>query len=112
MDRYEMISTGQQVTSTIRSARFQAVARNTALRVRFDYPATGQYQVVLDSNGTTAICAMQYLPDGVTFGASTDVAFDIAGRVTTGAATIVVTNGNADYDRTTSVSTSGQVQLD
>ncbi|MBI3046961.1 MAG: GspH/FimT family pseudopilin [Acidobacteria bacterium] len=114
LERYAVISAGQQVASTIRAARFQAVGKNTQLRVRFNYPAAGQYQVVLHSNGTTAMGEVQQLPGGVSFQAGfADVAFDTNGRRPTGAlaSTIVVTNGNAADDRTVTVSTSGRVQL-
>ena len=110
---YSINSAGQQVASTIRAARFQAVARNAQMRIRFDYPADGQYQVVLNSNGTTAAGEVQLLPSGVTFGSSADVQIDKNGRMPAGAAeaTITVTNGNEVQDRTITVSTSGRVQL-
>lgn len=113
MKLYTINSAGQQVTSTIRAARFQAVGKNTKLRVRFNYPAAGQYQVVLNSNGTTAVGDVQNLPDGVSFGASADVQIDTNGRMTPGAtaATITVTNGNESQNRTITVSTSMRVQL-
>ena len=46
MRRYSLISASQGVASTIRSARFQAVAKNRTLRVRFNCPEAGQYRVV------------------------------------------------------------------
>ena len=48
IDRYNVISAGQQVASTIRAARFQAVARNLRLELRFDTDA-GTYQVFDDT---------------------------------------------------------------
>ncbi len=44
--RYSLISSSQQVASTIRSARLQAVANNRTLRVRIDCPSPGTYRVV------------------------------------------------------------------
>jgi len=109
MDRYDIIAAGQQVASTVRAGRFQAIARNDTLRVRFDYPAAGQYQVVDTAN--VKVGEIQRLADGVTFGDGTaDVQIDAEGRALA-PSTITVTNGNADYDRTITVSTSGRVQL-
>lgn len=112
MRRYSLVSASQQVVSTIRAARYQAVGRNTTLRVRFDHPAAGQYQV-LDA-ADAAVGAVQFLPDGADFGAvSSDLEINTSGRVDTltGAppATIVVSNGN--QNRTITVSASGRVQL-
>lgn len=42
MRRYSLITASEQVVSTIRSARHQAVGKNATLRVRFDYPADDQ----------------------------------------------------------------------
>ena len=114
MDRYYILSAGQQVASTIRAARVQAVGKNMQLRVRFNYPAAGQYQVVRHSDGTTAVGQVQILPRDVSFqDGAADIAFDTNGRLTTGsvAAAIVVTNGTAADNRTINVSTSGRVQL-
>ena len=108
MERFRLISASQQVVSTIRAARWQAVAKNQILRVRFNYPDAGQYQVLDDAN--TAIGAVQYLLDGVTFDESVDLEISAEGRMTA-ASTIVVTNGDADQDRTISVTTSGRVYL-
>jgi prepilin-type N-terminal cleavage/methylation domain-containing protein len=110
MDRYYILSAGQQVASTIRAARFQAVARNQTLDVVFDL-AAGEYQVFEDG-GVTAVGTAQQLPRGIGFGGESATTVEIApnGRVTT-AATIRVTNGNVDDDRTITVSTSGRVQL-
>lgn len=114
MKRYSLISASQQVVSTIRAARYQAVGKNQTLRVRFNHPAAGQYQV-LDS-ADAAVGSIQYLPDGADFGAvSDDLQIDTSGRVTgvTGVppVTIVVTNGDEDQNRTITVSASGRVQL-
>jgi Tfp pilus assembly protein FimT len=55
---YEVLSAGQQVASTIRAARWQAVAKNKNLKVRFDYPDDNQYQVVDEAD--TAVGDIQY----------------------------------------------------
>lgn len=113
MKRYSLISASQQVVSTIRSARNQAVGKNVSLRVRFNSPAAGQYQIV-DTAGAT-VSGTQYLPEGADFdGVSGDIEINASGRVSPfggGAmpATIVVSNG--DEDRTITVSASGRVQL-
>ena len=115
MTRYSLISTSQQVVSTIRSARVQAVARNRTLRVRFNHPVDGQYQV-LDS-ADAEVGEAQLLPDGADFGdISGDVEFNASGRATHvggGAApvTIVVSNGDEAQDRTITISASGRVEL-
>ncbi|OFW01871.1 MAG: hypothetical protein A3I61_02455 [Acidobacteria bacterium RIFCSPLOWO2_02_FULL_68_18] len=110
MDRYYILSAGQQVASTIRAARFQAVSRNQTLEVVLDLDA-GEYQVFEDG-GVTPAGDAQLLPTGISFGEDSATTVEVApnGRVTT-AATITVTNGNADDDRTITVSTSGRVQL-
>ena len=114
MQRYSLISASQQVVSTIRSARHQAIGRNATLRVRFDYPAAGQYQV-LDA-ADAAVGDVQYLPEGASFGAvSGDLQINTSGRVTDlagnpAAATIVVSNDDGQ-SRTITVSASGRVQL-
>jgi len=110
MDRYYINSAGQQVASTIRTARFQAVARNQNLEVRFDV-APGQYRVFEDG-GVTAVGEVQRLPTRVSFGDGSAAVVDLQpdGRVPT-VATITVTNGNAADDRTITVSISGRVQL-
>ena len=115
MTRYALINASQQVVSTIRNARVQAVGKNRVSRVRFDFPAAGQYQV-LDSAGA-ALGSVQILPDGTTFGAiSGDVEFNTSGRATHvggGAApvTIVMSNGTAAQNRTITISASGRVLL-
>lgn len=114
MRRYSLITASQQVVSTIRSARHQAVGRNAILRVRFDYPAAGQYQV-LDA-ADAAVGGVQYLPEGADFGAvSGDLQITTSGRMTNlagnpTAATIVVSNDDGQ-SRTITVSASGRVQL-
>jgi prepilin-type N-terminal cleavage/methylation domain-containing protein len=109
MQQYELLTSGQQVVSTIRAARVQAVSRNQVLKVRFDFPAARQYQVV--DAVDAAVGLPQTLPGTqITFGAFTDVQFTTAGRI---AAPIVVnlTNGTAAQNRIINVSASGQVRL-
>ena len=114
MRRYSLITASQQVVSTIRSARHQAVGRNAILRVRFNYPAAGQYQV-LDA-ADAAVGDVQYLPEGADFGAvSGDLQIDTSGRMTNLAGnptttTIVVSNDDGQ-SRTITVSASGRVRL-
>ena len=80
------------------------------LKVRFDFPEAGQFQIV-DADDD-AVGLIQYLDDDVQFGDFTDLEFSTSGRLTSGvAASIVVTNGNADHDRTVIVSKNGQVEL-
>ena len=110
IDRYEVISASQQVAGTIRTARYQAVGKNMILKVRFDYPEAGQFQIV-DADDA-AIGSVQYLDDDIQFGDFTDLEFSTSGRLTSGvAATIVITNGDADQNRTVVVSKNGQVEL-
>ena len=113
MKRYSLISASQQVVSTIRLARYQAVGKNVTLRVRFNHLAPGQYQVL--DGADAAVGALQYLPDGTAFFAvSDDLQIDTSGRVTGVAGappvTIVVSNEDAQ-NRTITVSASGRVQL-
>jgi prepilin-type N-terminal cleavage/methylation domain-containing protein len=104
---YELITAGQQVVSTIRSARLQAVSKNMILKVRFDFPADGQYQIVDVADASAG--AVQVLGNDVMFDGFTDVQFTTSGRI---AAPITVTVANdSDQSRTISVSTSGQVRL-
>ena len=94
MERYEVISASQQVAGTIRSARYQAVGKNMILKVRFDYPDAGQFQIV-DADDT-AVGSVQNLDDDIQFGDFTDLEFSTSGRLTSGvAASIVITNGDA-----------------
>lgn len=115
MTRYALINASQQVVSTIRNARVQAVGKNRVARVRFNFPAAGQYQV-LDS-ADAALGSVQILPNGAAFGViSGDVEFNTSGRATHvggGAApvTIVMSNGTAAQNRTITISASGRVLL-
>jgi type IV fimbrial biogenesis protein FimT len=115
MTRYALINASQQVVSTVRNARVQAVGKNRVARVRFNSPAAGQYQV-LDS-ADAPLGSVQTLPNGAAFGViSGDVEFNTSGRATHvggGAApvTIVVSNGVAAQNRTITISASGRVQL-
>jgi len=114
MRRYSLITASQQVVSTIRAARHQAVGRNATLRVRFDHPATGQYQI-LDA-ADAAVGDVQYLPQGASFSTvSGDIEITTSGRMTDLAGvptteTIVVSNVDGQT-RTITVSASGRVQL-
>lgn len=107
MARYALISASQQVASTIRAARFQAVAKNRTLRVRFNCPSAGQYRVVefigtavdtaanrcdstaypfpaADTDPATLPNldgALQLLPTGAEFGALSDIEIDTSGRM-------------------------------
>ena len=112
MKLYTINSAGQQVSSTIRAARFQAVARNRVHYVRFDFPADGQYQVREMVAGVEQDAGdVQLLPNGITFAdGATDVEIKTSGRVEA-ASVITVTNGTAEQDKTITVSTSGRVQL-
>ena len=114
MRRYSLITASQQVISTIRAARVQAIGRNATLRVRFNFPAGGQYQVL--DGADEAVGDVQFLPTGANFGSiSGDIEITTSGRVVpmTGAATaatIVVSNDDGQT-RTITVSASGRVQL-
>lgn len=107
MRRYTLISASQQVASTIRSARYQAVGKNRTLRVRFNCPAVGQFRLV-EVTGNAAIDTaanrcdpaaypfpdpnaaalpnldgpVLLLPQGAEFGALSDLQVDVAGRIT------------------------------
>ena len=116
MERYYVISAGQQVASTIRLARFQAVARNSNVQITFD-EAAGTYQTeVWDSVDMAwdALGEVQILPRDITFvGAPADIAIEPTGRTADTAGcpcTITVSNENDDT-RTITVSRSGRVQL-
>jgi prepilin-type N-terminal cleavage/methylation domain-containing protein len=118
MDRYYIISAGQQVASTMRTARFQAVARNSRVRINVNSPAAGQYQTEIWDAGTMAWGALgevQLLPTGISFGGViVDVEIEPTGRPAAAVGcpcTLTVTNGNAADDRTITISTSGRVQL-
>jgi prepilin-type N-terminal cleavage/methylation domain-containing protein len=113
--RYAMLNSIQQVASTVRSARVQAVGKNQALRVRFDSPAAAQYQI-LDTMDN-AVGAVQTLPAGIVFAVvSSDLQFNPSGRVTAIPAgappvTITISNGTAAQNRTITVTSSGRVQV-
>jgi hypothetical protein len=111
MERYEIISAGQQIVSTIRAARLQAVSKNMILRVRFNFPEDGQYQIV-DADDA-AVGQVRSLDDDISFGDFADLEFTTSGRLNDVAAvSVAVTNGNVEFDRTITVSTSGQVRLE
>ena len=112
INRYNLTTAGQQVASTIRAARFQAVGRNMDLDVRFNFPADGQYQVVEDDGDVVG--AVQTLPPGVRFNADPgDVEIEESGRMQTGICPCVITisNGDAAQNRTINVTQAGRVQL-
>jgi Tfp pilus assembly protein FimT len=54
IDAYKFNSDVQLVAATVRNARYNAVASNTTLRVRFNCPSVGQMRVV-EVTGTAAI---------------------------------------------------------
>lgn len=110
MDQYYMTSAGQQVASTIRAARFQAVARNETLEIQFD-AETGEYRV-FENDGVTPAGEVQRLPTDISFGDEVaDIEIEATGRAPdTCPCTIVVTNDNEDT-RTITVATSGRVRL-
>jgi prepilin-type N-terminal cleavage/methylation domain-containing protein len=118
MDRYAVVSAGQQVVSTIRAARFQAMARNSGVRVHFDSPAAGQYQTEAWNETTMtwdALGDVQHLPTGIGLvGDAVDIQIEPTGRPPTAArcpCSLSVTNGNAGDDRVITVSASGRVQI-
>jgi prepilin-type N-terminal cleavage/methylation domain-containing protein len=114
MRSYTLNSAAQQIASTIRSARVQAVGKNRLVEVRFDFPADNQYQIVVPDDATLNGPVM-LLPVGASFGAvSANVEFTTSGRLDPGLVppvTIVVSNGDETQDRTISVTSSGRVQL-
>src|SRR5688500_1398759 len=121
LGRYNLTSAAQQVASTVRSARFQAVGRNARIRIVFNQ-AAGTYEretwnsvaaawedvTLAGSDGTET----RTLPDGVNFavGVPANVEFGTDGRATAGAV-IVVTNDDGTDDRTLTIATSGRVTL-
>jgi len=113
MDRYSVISASQQVASTVRAGRFQAVARNIRTQVNFDSPAVGQYQTeIWDGMSWDALGEVQRLSTGITFGDSiADVTLEPSGRAPACPCTIVVTDGTEENDQTIIISSSGRVQL-
>ena len=114
MRRYALLTASQQVASTIRTARYQAVGKNRTLRVRFDYPSDGQYQI-LDDADADVISPARLLMNGAAFGAvSGDLEIDPQGRVTALAGALpasIVVSGADSATRTISVSRSGRVEL-
>jgi prepilin-type N-terminal cleavage/methylation domain-containing protein len=119
MDRYAVVSAGQQVASTIRTVRFQAISRNSSVRVRFDSPAAGQYHAEVWNETTTtwdALGEVRYLPSGIGFvGDVAAIQIEPTGRPPTAArcpCSLTVTNRNTGDDRTITVSASGRVQLE
>jgi prepilin-type N-terminal cleavage/methylation domain-containing protein len=113
MRRFTLTSASQQVASTIRTARYQAVGRNMTVRVRFDYPDEGQYQI-LDATDADVISSARLLLSGAAFSAiSGDIEIDSQGRVTALAGTLpaTITVANDADTRTISVSRSGRVEL-
>ena len=110
LERYAVLSAGQQVASTLRAARLEAVAKTKTLKVRFDYPAAGEYQVVDDVD--TAVGDIQTLPSRISFSDATELTFSTEGRLDDPATTtsIVVAN-DSDQQRTITVYSSGRVEL-
>jgi type II secretory pathway pseudopilin PulG len=113
MRRFALTSASQEVVSTVRTARYQAIGKNMTLRVRFDYPADGQYQI-LDS-ADADVGPVKYLPKGSAFNAiSGDLEITNEGRVSALAGTLPATIELANVDggtRTISVWGSGRVEL-
>jgi prepilin-type N-terminal cleavage/methylation domain-containing protein len=111
MKRYTVITAGQQVASTIRAARTQAVGKNQALHVHVDV-GNRSYQI-LDADNE-AVGPLMLLPAGAVFvGADTDIRFNTSGRLNPalGEMSIVVGDGDDANNRTITVTTSGRVQL-
>jgi type II secretion system protein H len=117
--RYNLTSAAQQVASTVRSARFQAVGRNARLRIVFT-AATGQYsREVWDGAAWQAVTLagnaaadVRTLPTGISFGAGVpaNIVFETDGR-TAQPTVITITNGDAAANRTITIGTSGRVTL-
>jgi prepilin-type N-terminal cleavage/methylation domain-containing protein len=104
MRRYAVTSASQQIASAIRTARFQAVSQNRAMRIRFNCPTTGQYRIVevtggaADTAGNRCDTAaypypdtdpaarpnldgpVQQLPGGTQITSTNDLQFDTSGR--------------------------------
>ena len=112
MARYEVISASQQIVSTVRRARFEAVAQNRVHYVRFDTDAD-EYQIRRMEGGVEVDAdAAQSLPQTIAFAdGAEDIQINADGRVAA-ARTITITNGDADNNQTITVSASGRVQLD
>ena len=110
MRRYTLLSTIQEVASTIRAARYQAVGRNQTIRVRFNHPATDQYQVL--NGADAAVGDVQYLPDGASVSVSGDLEIGTSGRMTplAGGSPATITVSNTYETVLITVSASGRVQ--
>jgi hypothetical protein len=111
LKQYAVISASQQVAGAIRTARVQSVSRNQPLQVHFDAEA-GSYQVLDDAGA--AVGSLLFLPQGAQFvDADTDIEFDTSGRLDPALApiTVVVGNGDAENNRSITVTASGRVQL-
>jgi prepilin-type N-terminal cleavage/methylation domain-containing protein len=107
MRRYTLMTASQQVASTIRSARLQAVTKNRTMRIRFNCPVAGQFRVIevtgnvladtrndrcetvafpfpaADTNPATLPNLdgpVVFLPQGGTFGAFSDLQVETSGR--------------------------------
>ena len=110
MRRFTLTTASQQVASTIRAARYQAIGKNATVRVRFDSPDDGQYQIEILDGLDPNVGPAKWLPEGAAFSAvSGDIDIDPRGRVAT-PVTIVLAGPDADT-RTISVSRSGRVEL-
>ena len=121
MRRYALTNTAQQVASVVRSARYTAVSKNRAVRVRFDCPESGQYRLI-EVTGNNAIdqdadrCSNSaypfpdpdpmtapaldgpvfVTPAGTVFDSATDIQISVQGRLTTlMGCPICVTGGSA-----------------
>jgi prepilin-type N-terminal cleavage/methylation domain-containing protein len=113
MRQFEVNTASQQVASTIRLARYQAVGKNMTVRVRFDYPDDGQYQI-LDGSDADVISSARMLLNGAAFSAiSGDIQIDSQGRVTAlaGSLPATVTIANSADSKTISISRGGRVEL-
>ena len=116
MARYSLTTTGQQIASTIRSARFQAVGRNTDVRVVFDADAGSFEKEAWDSDTMTwvGIDSALTLPSGVSFAddVPANVAFESDGRLPAGAvATAIGVVDDYGETRTITVQPNGRIQL-
>jgi prepilin-type N-terminal cleavage/methylation domain-containing protein len=110
--QYGVVTATREVAAAIRSARVQAVGKNKQLHVHFE-PEARSYQLMDTADQPAG--SLLYLPTGTGFvDADTDVEFSTSGRLQNpGLApiTIVVGNGDADQNRTITVTSSGRVQL-
>jgi prepilin-type N-terminal cleavage/methylation domain-containing protein len=116
MARYSLTTTGQQIASTIRSARFQAVGRNTSVRVVFDADA-GTFEKEAwdpDTMSWVDIDTALTLPSGVSFadGIPANLEFESDGRLPAGAvATAIGIVDDYAETRTITVQPNGRIQL-